>query len=144
MERIEIDKNEPLQPGDIIELHYKTFGPTWIKATQVAILERRLKDKPEYELISSQYLQNRLILTIKIRQPAAEPEMQVQKASIVSAALIIKAITVVAVGVLIWMSLDKIYKISESPAGKIGIAGLGTMALAAGVAGLLAILGKSK
>jgi len=143
MERIEIDENEPLQPGDIIEMHCRTIGLTWLTAAQVAILEWKLKGQPNFQLVSSTYSGNRIVLKIRIIEPAGH-QVPMQKAGVVSAALIIKVVAAVSIGVLAWLSLDKIYKIVESPAGKIGVAGLGTMALTAGIGGLLAILSKSK
>ena len=140
MERIEIDKNEALSPGDIVELHYKTIGLAWITAAQVSMLESKLQNQSNYQLLSTQVDNNRIIIKVKIVEPQG---VTIQHAAI-SPMLIIKAVAVIGAGVLIWLSLDKIYKITESPAGKVLVGGLGSMALAAGIAGLLAVLGLGK
>ena len=48
MPKVEIDKNQPLSPGDELELHFRTIGPTWIKAAQIAFIEWRLRDRKDF------------------------------------------------------------------------------------------------
>ena len=119
----EISKDTPLFPGDVIEMHFKAFGPNWIylRAAELAILRYRLEQKnPDYELVSWQAPGDKLILTFKILEPR-EPTPQVQQAAIGTAAVI--AVIVIGGGLFAWLSLDKIYRISSTPAGQVALAG---------------------
>ena len=140
MLKTEIDKEEPLFPGDEIEMHFKAFGPSWIyfRAAELALLRWQLSQKnPDWEMIAwdSYTYPDKLILTFRILGPD-ESEPQVQHAGIGMAAVI--AVIVVGGGLFAWLSLDKIYKITESPAGKVALVGTGSLGIAAAViAGLL-------
>jgi len=123
MLRDEISKDEPLFPGDVIEMHFKAFGPNWIylRAAELALLQYRLEQKnPDWELTSWQAPGDKLILTFKILEPR-EPTPQVQQAAIGTGAVI--AVIVIGGGLFAWLSLDKIYRISSSPAGQVALAG---------------------
>ena len=130
MLRTEIDKNEPLFPGDVIEMHFKAFGPNWVylRAAELSVLKWRLEQKnPDYELLSWSAPGDKLVLTFKIKEPR-EPTPQVQQAGIGTAAVI--AVIVIGGGLFAWLSLDKIYKISSTPAGQVAIAGTGMFGIA--------------
>lgn len=123
MLREEISKDEPLFPGDVIEMHFKAFGPNWIylRAAELALLQWRLEQKnPDWELTSWQAPGDKLILTFKILEPR-EPTPEVQQAAIGTAAVI--AVIVIGGGLFAWLALDKIYKISSTPAGQVALAG---------------------
>jgi len=125
MLRTEISKDEPLYPGDVIEMEFKTFGPDWVylRAAELAMLKGRMEEKnPDYELIAwdSTTHKDKLILTFRILEPR-EPTEQVQQAGIGTAAVI--AVIVVGAGLFTWLSLDKVYKISSTPAGQVALAG---------------------
>jgi len=125
----EISKDEPLFPGDVIEMHFKAFGPNWIylRAAELAMLQHRLEQKnPDWELVSWQAPGDKLILTFKILGPR-EPTPQIQQAAIGTAAVI--AVIVIGGGLLAWLSLDKIYRITSSPAGQLAMAGGGAVSL---------------
>jgi len=66
-------------------------------------------------------------LTFKIKEPR-EPTPQVQQAGIGTAAVI--AVIVIGGGLFAWLSLDKIYKISSTPAGQVALAGTGMFGIA--------------
>jgi len=71
MLRTEISKDERLYPGDVIEMHFKVFGPDWVyfRAAELAALIWRLEKKnPDYELIAwdSTTHKDKLILTFRI------------------------------------------------------------------------------
>ena len=125
-----IDKDEPLYPGDVIEMHFKAFGPNWVylRAAELAIIKWRLEQtNPDYRLIDwSVPKGEKLILTFKILEPR-EPTPQIQQAGIGTAAVI--AVIVVGGGLFAWLSLDKIYKISSSPAGQVALAGTGAVGM---------------
>ncbi len=142
MLKTEIDKDEPLFPGDEIEMHFKTFGPAWVylRASELAILKWRLSEKhPDYELIAwdSVTYPDKLVLTFRILE---SPELapQVQQAGVGMAAVI--AVIVIGGGLFAWLSLDKIYKITDSPAGKVALAGAGSLGIAAALIAVLLLL----
>lgn len=131
MLRTEIDKDEPLFPGDVIEMQFKTWGPDWIylRAAELAVLKWRMEKKnPDYEMTAwdSTTYPNRLIMTFKILEPR-EPTPEIQQAGIGTAAVI--AVIVIGGGLFAWLSLDKIYKISSTPAGQVALAGTGALGM---------------
>ena len=129
MLRTEIDKDEPLYPGDVIEMQFKAYGPNWVylRAAELALIKWRLEQSnPDYDLISWQAPGDKLILTFRIKEPR-EPTPQVQQAGIGTAAVI--AVIVIGGGLFAWLSLDKIYKISSSPAGQMALAGTGALGM---------------
>jgi len=142
MIRTEIDRNEPLFPGDKIEMHFKAWGPNWVylRASELAILKWRLEQKnPDYDLISweSPPAGDKLILTFLIKE-SKESVPQIQQASIGTAAVI--AVIVIGGGLFAWLSLDKVYKITDSPAGKLALVGTGSLGIAALVIAVLLLL----
>ena len=140
MLRTEIDKDEPLFPGDVIEMHFKAFGPNWVylRAAELSVLKWRLEQKnPDYELLSWSAPSDKLILTFKIKEPR-EPTPQVQQAGIGTAAVI--AVIVIGGGLFAWLSLDKVYKITDSPAGKVALVGTGSLGIAALIIAVLLLL----
>lgn len=130
--KIEIDKNKPLNPGDVIELHFKSFGMAWLKAAQIAMIDWMLKGRPEFEILSWQIPTNTTVIF----------ECRVKKTNPVVVTAAVIAAAIVAVGVVAWLTLDKVYQIMETPAGKIGVAGTGVGLAAAGIIALLALLPK--
>ncbi len=109
-DKIVITEDEPLQPGDIIEIHFKTLSPVWIKAAHLAAIEWGLRNKPEYELLRYSHGESDLVLTFKIRKT---------NPIVVTAALIIKAVTIIGIGLLLFLSVDVIYKYKSTPAGQL-------------------------
>ena len=118
MQRIEISENEPLKPGDIIELHFKAFGPTWIKAAQVALIERALENREGYRIIRSDYWQpGKVIFGVEIVKT---------NPVIITAAIVVGSILAVAGGAALafgWM-FEKAYKVGQTPAAVAGSVGL--------------------
>ena len=67
MQKIEIDKNLILNPGDVVELHYKTPGGKWMKATEAAIVEYALEGREDFRINSIDYLQpGKIIIEVKV------------------------------------------------------------------------------
>ena len=123
MEKIEIDINKPLNPGDVIEMQFKTTGMVWITATQIALIEWRLEGRKDFRIVShSLPAMNKVIFEIKILKT---------NPVIVTAAVIGAAI--IGAGVVAWLTLDKVLQITESPTGKV-------LAGGAVVAAILALL----
>jgi len=134
MTRVEIDKNKVLVPGDRIEMHFKTSGLVWLQAAQIALIEERVKNRSDWQIISNSLpANNRVIFTIEIIQP---PEPGLQTAGVGVTAAIIGTV-IVAAGVVSWLTLDKVEQIMESPAGQVAVAGSGVGMAALGIAALL-------
>ena len=143
MLKTEIDRDEPLNPGDEIEMHFKFVGPGWIylRAAELAILKWQLELKnPDWEMTSwdSTTYPDKLVLEFLIKEPPEYEVPQVQKAGIVTP-LIIAAI-VLGGGLFIWLTFDKVYKITSSTAGKVALAGTGSVGIAALVIAILLLL----
>lgn len=141
MEKIEIDKNKPLNPGDIIEMHFKTAGMFWLTATQIALVEWQMEKRKDFRILShSLPAGNVVIFTIQITEPAAEVP-QVYKAGVGVTAAIIGA-AIIAAGVVAWLTLDKVYQIMETPAGKAAVTGTALFLPALAVIAILILLRK--
>ncbi len=121
-----IDKDKPLQPGDIVRLHFTMHGPMLVRAVQLAFIDRALENRDGFEIL-------RYVID------ADEPrriywEVRVTKTNpvIVTAAVIAGAI--ILSGVVLWLVLDKTEQLVDSPVG--AAMGIGTVA----VIGLLIFL----
>jgi len=67
METIEIDKDRELNPGDIVLLHFKAPGATWIKATECAMIESSLGRRTEFMIRSIDYWQpGKVIIEVEV------------------------------------------------------------------------------
>ena len=124
IEKIEIDAETLLQPGDRLERHFKSSGPIWLKAAQIALLEKRIEKDPRYEITGWSHDKNNLIFMIRIKQPGPK-EPRIQQASISVGAIVI-AVSVAAAGLFFWLTITRIYKIIETTPGK--VIALGTIA----------------
>ncbi len=131
MEKIEIDKDKPLQPGDVIELHFLTVGMVWIQAAQIAMIEWQLDGRKKDFTILSHSLpaDNKVIFTVRVNKT---------NPVIVTAAVI--GGLIIAAGVIAWLTLDKVYQIIEEPAGQILVGGIGAIATAVAITAVLALL----
>ena len=128
MEKIEIDKNKPLSPGDVIEMHFKTTGMFWLTATQIALIEYRLADRKDFWIINHDLpAGNEIIFTIRI----------LKTNPVIVTAAVIGAI-IIGAGVVAWLTLGKVYQIIESPTGKVLAGG----AIVAAIVALLVLLKK--
>jgi len=141
MLKTEIPKDEPLFPGDKIEMRFKFLGPNWVylHAAELAIIEYKLRQKhPYWKMVSwdSTSDPERLILEFEIKGPSPEETPQVMQAGVVTGVII--AATVIGGGLFMWLSLEAVYKITDSPAGKVALAGAGSMGIGTVIiAGLL-------
>ncbi|MCJ7805916.1 hypothetical protein MUP46_04725 [Patescibacteria group bacterium] len=52
MAKIALDPNQVLSVGDHVELHFKSTGLTWIKATQIYLLEKKLEGRTDFRVDS--------------------------------------------------------------------------------------------
>lgn len=142
MLRTEISTDEPLYPGDKIEMEFKYLGPDWLylRAAELAALQWRLQQaNPDWELESWQSTGDKLILEFLIKQPPADVPPEFQQAAVVTTAAII-AVIVLGGGLFTWLCLDKVYKITESPAGKVALAGTGSLGIGVLVIAVILVL----
>ncbi len=66
--KIEIGQDAELYAGDIVELHFRTWGVVWIRAAQIALIEERVKDDPRFEIQSTEIVdKNSLIVTVEVK-----------------------------------------------------------------------------
>lgn len=141
LQKVEIDKNKVLLPGDRIEMHFKTTGLVWLQAAQIALIEYKIGKRKDFRIISNSLpANNRVIFTVEvIKPPADQPQMQTAG---MTGALIAAAILAGTVGIVSFFTLEKIYQIMESPSGKIAVAGSGVGLAALGIAALFLIFRK--
>lgn len=133
MLKTEISKDDPLFPGDKIEMRFKFLGPNWVylHAAELALIEWKLRQAhPYWQMTSwdSTSDPGRLILEFEIKGPPPEEIPQVTQASVVNGVII--AATVIGGGLFMWLSLEAVYKFTDSPAGKIALAGTGSAGIA--------------
>lgn len=145
MAKVLIDKDAPLNPGDRVELHFKSSGMAWIKAAQIAIIDARLSNRKDWRIKNFQTPVDQptlLICTVEVLkdQPESEPEMQTAGVGVTCAII---AATVVACGIVYGLTLQKSFLIArdvaQSPAGQVAVAGTGIGIAAAGIAALALI-----
>lgn len=104
MEKTEIDKDQALNPGDVVELHFKTPGGDWLKATEAAIVEYALEGREEFKVRSIDYWQpGKIVITV---------EVQETNPVIVTVAVICGAIAIAAIA-FGWM-FDKAYLVAKT------------------------------
>lgn len=132
MQKIEIDKNKSLEPGDLIEMHFKTFGGTWLNAGHIAFIEWNLAGRKDFTIISDRIPDSHTLI-FEIRINKTNP--------VLLTAAIIGGI-IIAAGLVAWLTFDKVYQILESPAGQIGVVGFGTLAIVAAIVIVLSLLSK--
>jgi len=144
MALIPIDKNRLLNPGDRVELHFKTTGMAWIRATQIALIESRMKSRADFKIIRFKEYPDQptlLVMEVEVIGKSVEPaEPEVQKAGIGITCVAIAGVIITA-GVVWNLTLLFTYlivkEVVESPVGKVAVAGTGIGIAAAGIAALL-------
>lgn len=106
--KTEIAKDKPLNPGDIVELHFTSISMVWIQAAQIAIIETLINRRHKEFTILSDWIPEKNKVVFKVRVNETNPV-------IVTALVIAGAIS--AVGIIAWLNLDKVYQIISSAAG---------------------------
>ena len=138
--KILIDSNTEIAVGEVVEMHFNVQGGFWFEALQISLIEGRLKDKG-YDLLSSYIPEDKSKLVLTMRYlPSSEPEMQT--AGIGMAVTV--AVIVVAGGLFTYLSLDKVYKITSSPAGKVAATGFGMFTIVIAVVIAYALYKRAK
>lgn len=129
-EKIEITEDTPLQPGDKLEIHFKTVGLSWIQLAQTYFINKTLKKKyPNFEIqdwgVDAD--KNTIVFKVLVLDPniLKPEEPQVQQASVITAGVIIAVILGVLAPIAWYFTVSGIYKLTEkaleSPTGKIAL-----------------------
>lgn len=104
MLKTEIDKDQALNPGDVVELHFNTPGGDWMKAGEAAIVEYSLEGREDFEIITINYLQpGKVIIYVEVKKT---------NPVIVTVAVICGAVAVAAIA-FGWM-FHKAYILAET------------------------------
>lgn len=119
---LEIDKEQPLRVGDKIRLHYKTVGLTYVTATQIALVEKKLEKESRFVVENHSmpegdgFMQSFFFEVRVVDQPSRPGRPgQVQEASIISAA-VISAIILGAMSFFVWISFTGATKLVKASA----------------------------
>jgi len=123
MTKIPIARDAPLDVGDIVELHFASFGGTWIKASQIAAIEALLKYEDHWKIKSWEIRDDGRTLVFKIQVLKTNPIA-------ITAGAIVASIITLALIVGIFLTFFAAYKwtgevgeVVKSPVGAtIGIA----------------------
>lgn len=127
MAKILLDPNQALSAGDRVELHFKSTGMTWLKATQIYLIEQRLEGRTDFELLSVQTETldpTSLIFVVKVLKsnPILVTALYISAVIAASAATIVFALTF---GKAFLIVAEAAKEVVTSPAGKVAIAGTG-------------------
>lgn len=137
-EWISIPENKPLQVGDKIRLYYTTVGFTYITATQIALVEERLKDEKRFDVISHSYptggkYMQEFYFELSITDPRPDEPLEIQEAGIITVA-VCSTIILGALGIVLWISFAGARQLVEatgSAAQGVEALGLTSMQIAA-------------
>lgn len=107
MSRVKLTNyNEPLDAGDLVELHFNSTGLFWIQATHIALIDWRLSGDKRFKIRNwTIYEPTKVIFKVEVLQ--TNPEL-------VSVAVIAAAI--IGVGIIFKLTLDSAYKLVNVPA----------------------------
>ncbi len=141
MPKQEITKDAMLMPGDEIELHYRIIGPALMQAVQIAIVESKINKDERFYLHSVTPAHSNdtadYIFSVTIRQPRQPEPIDPNKMPEPAQAAIPIAALLIVIGsafaaLFLFMSLQKMYKIVQTPAGAVlGVSGAVGLAVAA-------------
>ena len=106
-DRIEITNlNEPLDPGDIVELHFISTGLFWLQAAQIAIIEARLAGDKRFRIRNwTIYEPSEIVFKV-----------EVLRTNPVLITIAVIAAAIIGVGIIFKLTLDSAYKIVNVPA----------------------------
>jgi len=84
---VEVPKNLPMAPKSIMRLHFTTVGITYVTATQIAMIEKRLDQKKEFFVRSHSMPKKDGFLSdfyfeVEVREPTEDSDPEIQKAGI--------------------------------------------------------------
>ena len=119
MVKTEIDKDQVLNPGDVVELHFNTPGGDWLKATEAAVVEWSLEGRKDFKVRSIDYWQpGKVIVNVEVQQT---------NPVVVTVAVICGAIAVAAIA-FGWM-FDKAYLVGKTVPAQVLSVGLVVVAV---------------
>ncbi len=132
--KVLIDKEKRLAPSDVVELHFKSSGMQYLAAVQIAAIEYMLSGKEAFTILNWSIPENNVVI-FTVRVNKTNPV-------IITCAII--AGLIIAVGVIAWLNLQKVYQIVDDPAGKLLLSGTGALAIALAIAIIVPKLTKGK
>jgi len=115
-----INKNETLDPGDRIRMYYQIIGPTYMMATQIAAIEKKLESDLRFTLLSTSlpkgdgWIKDIWFEILIKKPPKLSP--QIQQAAIsgaIIAAVISGAFAIL--GIFCWLSLKEVRRMEIVP-----------------------------
>lgn len=125
-QKIPINPNTPLTPGDVFEIHFWAPTRPLLQAVQLAYIEKRIRDKYGYELTRWQFDENRLIIRVDTSFPTDQPRRYEAGVTPADVAIAIAGV----LGILfVWLTAREFYKVVQTPAGAITTAGIGVAAI---------------
>ncbi len=124
----EISDSEPLKEGDEVRLHFTVTGFTYLTATQVLLIERRLEKESRFTVLRHSIPKSKgaaqlTSMTFDIRinkQPYGAGGSWLRSDLVVTgtitAAVVANIVLAAVVGLVIYMTLSKIEKVMPSAA----------------------------
>jgi hypothetical protein len=142
-----ISKNEPLSPGDRIRMYYSIIGPTFMLATQMAAIEKKLESDARFTLIATSLPEGDgwvkdIWFEILVKEPPKKTPPMQQAAIHVGIIAAVIASAFALLSVFCWLSLKEVRKMEIVPEVKEVIKETGWTALkiaAAAIVGLIAL-----
>ena len=128
--RIEINSDARVFPGDKLEFRYEIWGGNkWLRALQQQTIEKAINKDPRFFLYSvkTDDVTGEYIYTIIVVMPEGDAGAEAVLSG-VPVKIVVVAVAAAASSLLLWLSLSKISKIVETPAGAVMGAGVGVAA----------------
>jgi hypothetical protein len=143
----EIRSDAPLFPGDTIRMTFKTLGTPsswggWLQAIDVYFYTRYIESNPNYKIIAYSQPGDSIIFTIKVKEFVGPPQEHTQQASVGTALLI--AGTIIGAGLIGYLMLTKVEKMTSTPAGQVVLAGMGVALFAIPIIAIIILLSMTK
>ena len=133
---VKIDKDKPLNPGDIVELDFEIISNLWLGSAEIAMIEVQLSNRSDFEIISNS-LPAEGMITFKVLVKSSrqqEPKYQTAGIDILTVAVI--GGLVIGAGLTYALILRETRLLKEtpsSPGGQIALSGFGIACIALSV-----------
>lgn len=160
-----IDRNKPLTRGDRVELHFKSSGMAWIKATQIVLLEQKFRGRDDWRITGWETPVEQptlLIMRVEVltglrpegETPGATGSWLISGLVVTGSAVLITCASiaglVILAGVVYNLTLQETFlnwseaakEVVESPIGKVAVAGTGVGIAAIGILALMSLAKK--
>lgn len=124
-EKIMMADEEPLHVGDVVEVHTRSTGLTWVQAWQWYQIEKAVNKDPHFEVVNTEYGDRHLIIRVRV-----------VKNPIVVAVLTKLIIGAAVTAGFVWLTVEGVYKITSSESGQALIGGVANWGIAAILGGL--------